>query len=103
MRSTRRRHDPLAACCGFIDALPEGIVGEIHLAGYNDASDIGLVIDDHGSRVRDAVWQVYAHGLRRLGPVPTLIEWDTDLPALDALLDEARHADWMQQRELAGA
>jgi uncharacterized protein (UPF0276 family) len=95
--------DPLAACRDFIDALPAGIVGEIHLAGYNDTSDIGLVIDDHGSRVREAVWKVYAHALRRFGPTPTLIEWDTDLPALDALLGEARHADRLHQREAASA
>ena len=44
-----------------------GIVGEIHLAGYCDETDFGIVIDDHGSRVRDAVWQLYAHALRRFG------------------------------------
>ena len=89
--------DPRAACRDFIDALPPGIVGEIHLAGYNDASDVGLVIDDHGSRVRDAVWDACAHALRRFGTVPTLIEWDTDLPALDVLLGEAQRAARLQQ------
>ncbi len=82
--------DPLAACCAFVDALPRGSVGEIHLAGYCEAD--GLVIDDHGSRVRPAVWSVYEHALRRFGAVPTLVEWDTDLPAFEQLLDEARHA-----------
>ncbi|MDP0920029.1 DUF692 family protein, partial [Klebsiella pneumoniae] len=52
----------------------------------------GLVIDDHGSRVRDDVWQVYAHAIGRLGPVPTLIEWDTAVPDLDVLLAEAGRA-----------
>jgi uncharacterized protein (UPF0276 family) len=79
--------DPIAACTGFIDRLPAGCVGEIHLAGYCETGD--MVIDDHGSRVRPAVWQVYAHALRHSGTVPTLIEWDTDLPALDVLLAEA--------------
>jgi uncharacterized protein len=88
--------DPLAACCEFIDALPPGVVGEIHLAGYCENTDFGLVIDDHGSRVRDAVWSVCAHALRRLGPVPTLVEWDTDLPSLDVLLGEAVTAARMQ-------
>ena len=46
-----------------------------------------VLIDDHGSRVCDAVWQLHAEALQRFGPVPTLIEWDTDLPALDVLLD----------------
>ena len=82
--------DPLAACCAFVDALPRGIVGEIHLAGYCEAD--AIVIDDHGSRVRAAVWQLYAHALRRFGALPTLIEWDTDLPAFEVLLDEARQA-----------
>ncbi len=82
--------DPLAACCAFVDALPRGSVGEIHLAGYGEAE--GLVIDDHGSRVRPGVWALYEHALRRFGPVPTLVEWDTDLPAFEQLLDEANHA-----------
>ena len=82
--------EPVAAACGFIDALNPGIVGEIHLAGYRQLPDI--VIDDHGSRVHPPVWQVYAHALRRLGPVPTLVEWDTDLPPLAVLLDEAGRA-----------
>jgi uncharacterized protein (UPF0276 family) len=51
-----------------------------------------VVIDDHGSRVHDPVWQVYRHAMRRLGPLPTLIEWDTDIPALDVLLAEAETA-----------
>jgi uncharacterized protein (UPF0276 family) len=83
--------DPLASCRRFIDALPAGIVGEIHLAGYCETGDI--VIDDHGSRVRPEVWTLYAHALQRLGAVPTLLEWDTDVPPLSVLLDEAAHAD----------
>ena len=83
--------DPLAACCAFVDALPLGIVGEIHVAGYCETET--LVIDDHGSRVRPAVWSVYEHALRRFGAaLPTLVEWDTDLPAFELLLGEAAHA-----------
>ena len=80
----------LRRCRAFIDALPIGIVGEIHLAGYADAGP--LVIDDHGSRVRTEVWALFEHALRRFGAVPTLIEWDTGLPALDVLLGEAVEA-----------
>jgi uncharacterized protein len=88
---------PLQACCDFIDALPPGCVGEVHLAGYCESGDaIGLFIDDHGSRVRPDVWRVYEHALRRFGPLPTLVEWDTDLPALDVLLGEAAHAAALQ-------
>jgi uncharacterized protein (UPF0276 family) len=79
--------EPVAAACNFVDRLTGSIVGEIHLAGHADLGDI--VIDDHGSRVCPAVWQVFRHAVKRLGPVPTLIEWDTDVPALDILLDEA--------------
>jgi len=79
--------DEVAAACAWVDAIDPAIVGEIHLAGYHDAGDI--VIDDHGSRVHDNVWQVYRHALQRLGPRPTLIEWDTALPELAVLLDEA--------------
>jgi uncharacterized protein (UPF0276 family) len=80
--------EPVAAACAFVDALDDGTVGEIHLAGYHDAGDI--VIDDHGSRVHEPVWAVYRHARQRLGAgVPTLIEWDTALPPLPVLLDEA--------------
>ena len=91
--------DPLASCLAFIDQLPLGIAGEIHLAGYCQTEDI--VIDDHGSRVRPDVWTAYAHALRRFGSVPTLIEWDTDVPALDVLLAEADHTS-MLLRDQAG-
>ncbi len=87
--------DPVAHCKAFVDALPHGIVGEIHLAGYCEAD--GLVIDDHGSRVRPDVWAVYAHALRRFGALPTLVEWDTDVPALAVLLREAEQAtQWLR-------
>jgi uncharacterized protein (UPF0276 family) len=82
---------PVETACAWVDAIDADSVGEIHLAGFKDCGDI--VIDDHGSRVHAPVWQVYAHALRRLGPRPTLLEWDTDLPPLDVLLEEAAHAD----------
>lgn len=80
-----------AAACRWVDAIDAAAVGEIHLAGYTVAGDI--VIDEHGSRVHAPVWQVYRHALRRLGPRPTLVEWDTALPPLDVLLHEAALAD----------
>lgn len=80
--------DPIA----YLDALPIGAIGEIHLAGHHAAEDVDILIDDHGSRIAQPVWDLHAAALRRFGPVPTLIEWDTNLPALEVLLDEARHA-----------
>lgn len=93
-RDGRTSAGPVATACAFIDALPRGTVGEIHLAGYCDTG--GLVIDDHGSRVRASVWAVYEHALARFGVLPSLIEWDTDVPPLDVLLGEAAHAARLQ-------
>jgi uncharacterized protein (UPF0276 family) len=65
-------------------------VGELHLAGHCHVNDAhgDIVIDDHGSRVCDAVWELYRYAIGRFGHAPTLLEWDTDVPALDILLDE---------------
>jgi uncharacterized protein (UPF0276 family) len=71
-------------------ALPAGSIGEIHLGGHA-ATDHG-VIDHHGDRVAPPVWDLYRSALARFGRVPTLIEWDADLPALDVLLAEAAEA-----------
>ena len=78
--------DALAA----LAALAPGSVGEIHLGGHL-ATDHGLV-DHHGDRVAAAVWALYRAALARFGALPALVEWDTDLPALDVLLDEAHTA-----------
>ena len=91
----------LAACLAYLDRVPAGSVGEIHLAGYCETG--ALVIDDHGSRVRPAVWAVYEHALRRFGMLPTLVEWDTELPALEVLLGEADHAAEVMSRVAASA
>ena len=85
---------PLAQCLAWLDRLPLGVVGELHLAGHCRMDDI--VIDDHGSQVCAEVWQLYQHALARFGAMPTLVEWDTDLPALAVLLAEAAHARALQ-------
>lgn len=79
----------------YLAALPVAAVGEIHLAGhsvrtFDDGST--LRIDDHASRVSEAVWALYRQALARFGAVPTLIEWDNDVPSLEVLLDEASRA-----------
>jgi len=76
-------------------ALPSSAIGEIHLAGHlrKDVDGSLLLLDDHGSRVCEEVWTLYADALERFGPLPTLIEWDTAVPALDVLLDEATLAN----------
>ena len=80
--------DPLAACRAWLDAIPAHAAGELHIAGHVDCGDI--VIDDHGSRVAEPVWQLLHHARQRFGQhVPVLVEWDTDIPTLDVLLIEA--------------
>ncbi len=79
----------------YIAALPAEAVGEIHLAGHSVktfADGSTLRIDDHGSRVSDEVWLLYREAIGRFGAVPTLIEWDNDVPPLEVLLEEANHA-----------
>jgi uncharacterized protein len=85
------QRDPWA----LIEALPVEAVGEIHLAGFAedlDAAGDRLLIDHHGAPVADAVWALYRRALERLGPRPTLIERDNDVPALGVLVDEALRA-----------
>jgi uncharacterized protein (UPF0276 family) len=80
----------------YLAALPPAAIGEIHLAGHSVrrlADGRTLRIDDHASRVADDVWALYLEALTRFGPVPTLIEWDNDVPPLGVLLEEAQHAD----------
>lgn len=91
----------------FIEALPASAIAEIHLAGFaedRDAAGDRLLIDHHGAPVDAAVWQLYERCIERLGPVPTLIERDNDVPALPVLAAEAgqaralmrRHARWAE-------
>ena len=84
--------DALAA----IAAIGVGMVGEMHLAGHLVTPQ--AVIDHHGDTVADPVWRLYEAALQRFGPVPTLIEWDTDIPALDVLLGEADKARALAER-----
>lgn len=75
--------------------LPAEAIGEYHLAGHavNDADGAPILIDDHGSRVSDEAWSLFDAVVERYGSKPTLVEWDTDLPALAVLLEEAGRAD----------
>lgn len=79
----------------YLQDIAPGQVGEIHLAGHsvNRAGDQNILIDTHNGPVSEAVWQLYQTALKRLGSVPTLIEWDADLPAWQVLVDEAAKAD----------
>ncbi len=95
--------DAEQACRRWLDAIEPRHVGELHLAGHCHVNDShgDIVIDDHGSRVCEAVWRLHQHAVSRFGAVPTLIEWDTDIPTLDVLLGEAAIA--RAQSEMAMA
>lgn len=75
----------------YIDAVPVAAVQEIHLAGFDDSGP--CLIDTHGTPVSEAVWALYGRAVARMGSTPTLIEWDTDIPALQILLEHARRAE----------
>ncbi|MCE1236456.1 MAG: DUF692 domain-containing protein [Hyphomicrobiales bacterium] len=80
----------------YVAALPLAHVGEIHLAGRFetvDAAGLPLFVDAHDRPVPDDVWALYAEVIARIGPTPTLIEWDADLPPFKGLLAEARRAE----------
>jgi uncharacterized protein (UPF0276 family) len=94
----------------YIDAFPLQHVGEIHLAGFaEDRDDEGarLLIDAHGTPVADVVWTMFRRVIARTGPLPTLIEWDNDVPAFSTLAAEAEQAEAIiiaeQQRQFRRA
>ncbi|MDA8485680.1 DUF692 domain-containing protein [Pseudomonas resinovorans] len=88
----------------YLNALPLHAVGEIHLAGFaedRDAAGARLLIDHHGSPVDAAVWSLYDEMISRIGPLPTLIERDNDIPALAVLVREAQQAEQRLRQEQA--
>lgn len=88
---TNQNYDPLA----YLEAFPLDQVGEVHLGGHDeDRDDHGrrLLIDSHGAEVVDPVWALYAQVISRAGALPTLIEWDNDVPDWPVLAAEAARA-----------
>ena len=77
----------------FLGAIAPETVAEIHLAGFEESD--GLLIDTHSRPVWPAVWELYEQALQRFGPVPTLIEWDQDIPPFATLQAEAAKAQSM--------
>ena len=87
-----QRHDPQECLESFLESVSAQSVREVHLAGYSVDTGPGrreLLLDDHGSRVCPEVWALYATALRTVGPVPTLVEWDTRIPAFSVLEEQA--------------
>jgi hypothetical protein len=108
--ASNQKQDASQVMAGWCRALDARSVGEIHLAGHavtTTASGEALRIDDHGDHVCEAVWALYDQALAHFGPRPTLLEWDTRLPAFSVLqaeaalaqsrLDDAQHSRYAQQ------
>jgi len=90
----------------YLAEIPGDIVGEVHLAGFAkiDMDGREMLIDDHGSRVHPPVWGLYRRAINKFGAKPTLIEWDTDVPELAILLEEAgKAAEIIESRKLENA
>lgn len=92
VNARNHRQDPVAS----LEALPLHRTVQIHIAGHVEEG--GRLIDTHGRPLVDPVWALYEHALAQVGPVPTLLEWDTDIPALDRVLDEADRARAIWER-----
>lgn len=87
----------------YLDGLPAAAIGELHLGGFTvEADDAApgheVIVDTHASPIAAPVWELYAHAVARFGALPTLIEWDNDIPMLDTLLNEAAVADDVARR-----
>ena len=81
----------------YIAGLPPASVREIHVAGHS--RNAGVLIDDHGSQVCEEVWELYRLAIARFGPLPTLVEWDNNIPSLETLVAESQRAQTiMDQR-----
>ena len=93
--------NPIAYVSQWIESIPLSIVGEIHLAGCAKPAEGELMIDDHSNHVSETVWQAYRLALKRFGTIPTLIEWDSNLPSWETLVAEAQIARSISQEVLA--
>jgi uncharacterized protein (UPF0276 family) len=84
----------------YIDAIAPERVFELHLAGHSTQAYDGraVLIDTHNAPVCEAVWLLFEHAVRRFGSRPTLIEWDSDFPPLETLLEEAARAQRTMDR-----
>jgi uncharacterized protein (UPF0276 family) len=86
----------------YLNAVDARLVGEIHLAGHDeDAAVKGLLIDTHGAAIAADVWALYERVIAQIGPRPTLIERDNNVPAFDVLMEERNRADALLQLERA--
>lgn len=81
----------------WLKQIPQNLIREFHLAGYSEPSSSGLIVDDHSQPVNSECWSFYEYALTHTGPVPTLIEWDNDLPSWEELVAEAAKAKHLME------
>ncbi len=82
----------------YLQGVPKNRMGYMHVAGYSESDS--MLIDTHDHPVTPPVWSLYADAVRRFGDVPTLIEWDENIPPFETLMDEARKAETIQHEVL---
>ncbi|MEH6347081.1 MAG: DUF692 domain-containing protein [Bermanella sp.] len=87
----------------WLSQIPTNLVGELHLAGFTPVATGELTIDDHSQPVSDTVWELYEFALQRFGSVPTLVEWDNNLPSWNVLVGEASKARKIARQVLNNA
>lgn len=92
LNQTEKAIDVVDYAKQWLDSIPTGIVGEFHLAGCRSVSADKIMIDDHSQPVSDDTWAIYKYALSRFGAIPTLVEWDENLPSWQELLGEANKA-----------
>jgi uncharacterized protein (UPF0276 family) len=88
----------------YLEQFPLSAVEEIHLAGFHvdeGPDEEPLVIDSHSAPVAEEVWRLYETAIARIGPIPSMIEWDNRLPPWSTLFDEARRAEALVSRRAA--
>jgi len=96
VNSVNHGYDPYA----FIDAMPAERVRYLHVAGHHQVEE-DLIIDSHGAPVSAPVWDLLEHTYRHVGPVPTLLERDFDIPPLEELMGEVAQIRRAAERALA--
>ena len=85
----------------YLGGIRADAIHELHLAGFEVGAD--CLVDTHSRPVADPVWELFAEAINRFGPLPTLIEWDADIPPLDCLLEEAAKAERMLRGDICAS
>ena len=88
----QKEHDPHTHILNNVRQLPPELIGEIHLAGFSPKQVNGFIVDDHANAVSEQCWRLYREAIAHFGNVPTLVEWDNDLPEWEVLVSQAKRA-----------